>query len=238
MNRPDVQAPPPFSPGAPQFAPHGSNRDRGNRSCHSQLGKPVNPQSGGVFQAQSWLFEGPLGGFSGGPGPMGPEQLIKTATGQRRRRLRDEARSRRQWRHLCCDRAGCWPSAGAPGVSGAAQWLAFRSPPLPSLGLSSFVGGVITRYGSGAEQSEDDVGCRYDQQSGFEYSDTGSGPARRLRRQYPRDRAAACVLQRLGADERGARGWQYALIILSPAGLPQRGRRPSDHARAPSLSGR
>ena len=71
---------------------------------------------------------------------MGPEQLIKTATGQRRRRLRDEARSRRQWRHLCCDRAGCWPSAGAPGVSGAAQWLAFRSPPLPSLGLSSFVG--------------------------------------------------------------------------------------------------
>jgi hypothetical protein len=80
---------------------------------------------------------------------MGPEQLIKTATGQRRRRLRDEARSRRQWRHLCCDRAGCWPSAGAPGVSGAAQWLAFRSPPLPSLGLSSFVGGVITRYGSG-----------------------------------------------------------------------------------------
>ena len=29
---------------------------------------------------------------------MGPEQLIKTATGQRRRRLRDEARSRRQWR--------------------------------------------------------------------------------------------------------------------------------------------
>jgi hypothetical protein len=80
---------------------------------------------------------------------MGPEQLIKTATGQRRRRLRDEARSRRQWRHLCCDRAGCWPSAGAPGVSGAAQWLAFRSPPLPSLGLSSFVGGVITRYGPG-----------------------------------------------------------------------------------------
>jgi hypothetical protein len=133
---------------------------------------------------------------------MGPEQLIKTATGQRRRRLRDEARSRRQWRHLCCDRAGCWPSAGAPGVSGAAQWLAFRSPPLPSLGLSSFVGGVITRYGSGAEQSEDDVGCRYDQQSGFEYSDTGSGPARRLRRQYPRDWA---LVQRLGADERGPR---------------------------------
>src|SRR5688500_12629418 len=62
----------------------------------------------------------------------------------------------------------------------------------------------------GAEQSEDDVGCRYDQQSGFEYSDTGLGPARRLRRQYPRDRAAACVVQRLGADERGARGWQYA----------------------------
>jgi hypothetical protein len=29
----------PFSPGPPQFAPHGSNRDRGNRSCHSQLGK-------------------------------------------------------------------------------------------------------------------------------------------------------------------------------------------------------
>jgi hypothetical protein len=210
MNRPDVQAPPPFSPGAPQFAPHGSNRDRGNRSCHSQLGKPVNPQSGGVFQAQSWLFEGPLGGFSGGPGPMGPEQLIKTATGQRRRRLRDEARSRRQWRHLCCDRAGCWPSAGAPGVSGAAQWLAFRSPPLPSLGLSSFVGGVITRYGSGLSSPKMTSVASTTNSPGFEYSDTGSGPARRLRRQYPRDRAAACVVQRLGADERGARGWQYA----------------------------
>jgi hypothetical protein len=139
---------------------------------------------------------------------MGPEQLIKTATGQRRRRLRDEARSRRQWRHLCCDRAGCWPSAGAPGVSGAAQWLAFRSPPLPSLGLSSFVGGVITRYGPGLSGPK--MTSVADQQSGFEYSDTGSGPARRLRRQYPRDRAAACVVQRLGADERGARGWQYA----------------------------
>jgi len=50
----DVQAlSPPFSPGAPQFAPHSSNRDRGNRSCHSQLGKtfdgnPMGPSSEGI----------------------------------------------------------------------------------------------------------------------------------------------------------------------------------------------
>jgi hypothetical protein len=129
------------------------------------------------FQAQRWPFEGPVwwlfrkAGARGGPG-----QLIKTATGQRLRRLRDEAAAARQWRHLCCDRAGCWPSAGDPAVSGAAQWSTFRSPPLPSLGCPASSGGDH-QVRLGAEQSEDDVGCLYDRQSGFESSDTGSGPS-------------------------------------------------------------
>ena len=53
------------------------------------------PQPGGVFQAQRWLFEGRLVAFLEGSGPVGPEQLIKMATGQL-----PELRSRRQWRHL------------------------------------------------------------------------------------------------------------------------------------------
>ena len=76
----------------------------------------------------------PEAGARGGPG-----QLIKAATGQRLRRLRDEAAAARQWRHLCCDRACCWPSAGDPGVSGAAQWSAFLTTAAVA-GLSSFVG--------------------------------------------------------------------------------------------------
>ena len=141
---------------------------------------------------------------------MGPEQLIKTATGQRRRRLRDEARSRRQWRHPVL-RSGGLLALG--GCSRGQRSSAVVSISVTTAAIAGFVQlrrGCDHQVRLGAEQSEDDGGCLYDQQSGFEYSDTGSGPARRLRRQYPRDRAAACVVQRLGADERGPRGWQYA----------------------------
>jgi hypothetical protein len=128
------------------------------RSRHSQRRKPVNPLAGWCFQTQTW----PL--------------LIKMATGKLRRRFVHDAAAARQWRHLCCDRAGCWPSAGDPAVSGAAQWSTFRSPPLPSLGCPASSGGDH-QVRLGAEQSEDDVGCLYDRQSGFESSDTGSGPS-------------------------------------------------------------
>jgi hypothetical protein len=69
----DVQTPPPpFSPGAPQFAPHDSNRDRGNRSCcHSQLGKPVDPLSGGVFRLRRGHLRAPLVAFLKESGPVG-----------------------------------------------------------------------------------------------------------------------------------------------------------------------
>ena len=56
---------------------------------HSQLGEPVNPESGGVFRRRNGRLRAPFGGFSGGPGPVGgPEQLIKTATGHIARRLK------------------------------------------------------------------------------------------------------------------------------------------------------
>jgi hypothetical protein len=54
-----------------------------------------------VFSAQRWPFEGPVWRLFRRAGARGgPEQLIKTATGQRRRRIRDEAAAARQWRHL------------------------------------------------------------------------------------------------------------------------------------------
>ena len=53
------------------------------------------PTSQVVFQTQRWPLGALVGGFSGGSGPLGPEQLIRMATGQL-----PDASSRRQCRHL------------------------------------------------------------------------------------------------------------------------------------------
>ena len=66
-------------------------------------------------------------------------------------------------------------------------------------------GGVITRYGSGLSSPKMTSVASTTNSPGLSIPIPARGPARRLRRQYPRDRAAACVIQRLGADERGPR---------------------------------
>jgi hypothetical protein len=176
----------------------------------------------------------------------GPGQLIKTATGQRLRRLRDEAAAARQRRHLCCDRTGCGPSAGGSGSaeqrSGqhfghhrCRRWVVQLRPV------------AITRYGSGLSSPKMTSVASTTDNPGLSLPIPARGPARRLRRQYPRDGVAACIVQRLGADERGPRRVAVragmimltlavmviarCLAVLSPAGLPQRGRSPSDRAR-------
>jgi hypothetical protein len=60
-----VQAlPPPFSPGAPQFAPHASNSDRGDpEPPFLSLGKPVNPLVRWCFQAEKWHLRARLVAF-------------------------------------------------------------------------------------------------------------------------------------------------------------------------------
>jgi hypothetical protein len=60
-----VQAlPPPFSPGAPPFAPHASNSDRGDPEPPSlSLGKPVNPLVRWCFQAEKWHLRARLVAF-------------------------------------------------------------------------------------------------------------------------------------------------------------------------------
>jgi hypothetical protein len=114
---------------------------------------------------------------------------------------------------------GCWPSAGAPGVSGAAQWLAFRSPPLPSLGLSSFVGGVITRYGSGLSSPKMTSVASTTNSPDLSIPIPARGQLVDSGGDILAIGRAACVVQRLGADERGPRGWQYApaMIMLTLA---------------------
>jgi hypothetical protein len=111
---------------------------------------------------------------------------------------------------------------------------------------------VITRYGSGLSSPKMTSVASTTDSPGLSLPIPARDPARRLRRQYPRDRPAACVIQRLGADERGPRrvsvcaGHDHltlavmviarCLAVLSPAGLPQRGRRPTA-LRAPEPVG-
>jgi hypothetical protein len=92
MERRDVQAlPPPFTPGAPQFAPHASPGDRGDpEPAFSALG-PVNPLVRWCFRLRRGRLRAHLVAFLEESWHVGAEKLIKIATGQRRRRLRHEA---------------------------------------------------------------------------------------------------------------------------------------------------
>jgi hypothetical protein len=58
------------------------------------------PSSHEVFQSQTWPFERPFGGLSGGVGAAGPEQLIKMATGQLLDAYGMRLQPPRQGRHL------------------------------------------------------------------------------------------------------------------------------------------
>jgi hypothetical protein len=96
-----VQAlPPPFSPGAPQFAPQGSPRRRRRPGAGILSLGAGEPTSQVVFQAQTWPLETRLVAFSGRLGAMEPGQLIKVATCQIRRHPYG-MRPAHQWRHLC-----------------------------------------------------------------------------------------------------------------------------------------
>jgi hypothetical protein len=84
----DVQAlPAPFSREPLSLPPTSRTAIEVIRSRHSQLGKPVNPLVRCCFR----LTHGRLVAFWRGRARGGPEELIKMATGQLRRRLRYEA---------------------------------------------------------------------------------------------------------------------------------------------------
>ena len=70
----------------------------------------------------------------------------------------------------------------------------------------------------GAEQSEDDVGCVYDRQSGFEYSDTGSGQLVHSGGNIPAIGLLHASFNASGQMSAVRSGWRYApaMIMLTP----------------------
>jgi hypothetical protein len=116
----------------------------------------------------------------------------------------DEGRSRPPRTTPVLRLAGCWPSAGDPGVCRAAQWSTFGQHRCRHW-VVQLRRVVIPGYGSGLSSPKMTSVASTTDSPGLSLPIPARGPARRLRRQYPRDRAAACVIQRLGADERGPR---------------------------------